>query len=130
MAEEKKVEALEDDLDGPKLSPSVPEKVLKMWYVEDKKNNFEVKKVCENKSAKAIIEWDGKTGIIKNSVGVSLQIYKTFGEAAEISTYKKIEDKKKKWEAYVKASMIINNQISELYDQLDKIQGRSEDEEK
>lgn len=118
---EEKIEELIDEMDGPKLSPCVPDKVLKMWYIEDKKLNFEVKKVSEIKSAKAITKWDGKAGIITNSVGVSFQVYKTFDEAAEVSIYKKIEDKKKIWDAHAKACIMLNDQLSVLYDQLEKI---------
>jgi len=109
---------------SPKLSPCVPEKVLQMWYVENKKGNFEVKRVLDNHSAKAIVEWDGKMNILKNSVGSEIRVYKTFGEAAEMSMLRQIEDKKKKWDAYVKASMLLGDQIGILYEQLNKIQSR------
>ena len=109
-----------------KLSPSVPEKVLRMWYIEDKKYNYEVRKVCEHRSAKAIVEWDSDVSMIKNSVGEKIKVYKTFGEAAEIAILRKIAEKKKKWEAYVNASYLLNNEIGELYDTLNKLQGKSE----
>lgn len=129
---EKQVEREDDaleELDGPKLSPAVPQKVLHMWYVEDKKHEFEVKKVSENRSAKALISWNTEHCIITNSVGGTLKVYKTYGEAAEASTLFKIEDKKKRWDLLVKESMILNNQISDLYDQLYKIQGRDTDKQ-
>jgi hypothetical protein len=120
------------DIDGDKeplkLSPQVPEKVLRMWYVEDKKNNFQVKKVCEISGVKAIIEWDSKLSTIKNSVGERIKVYTTFGEAAENAILKKIADKTKKWESYVKASYILNNEIGELYESLNKLQEKDEDD--
>ncbi len=118
----------DEDLEQVKLSPQVPEKVLRMWYVEDKKNNFQVKKVSEIRGAKAILEWDSKLSTIKNSVGDRIKVYTTFGEAAENAILKKIADKTKKWESYVKASYILNNEIGELYDSLNKLKEKEEEE--
>lgn len=110
------------------LSPQVPEKVLRMWYVENKKNNFEVKKLSENKTAKAIKEWNSHNNTVINSLGATIRLYKTFTEAAEIAILLKITEKKKTWEKYVNASIVLNDEIGELYETLNKLQGINEDD--
>lgn len=120
---------IKEDSENVRLSPQVPEKVLRMWYVEDKKNNYEVKKLSENKTAKAIKEWNSQSNTVVNSLGITIRLYKTFTEAAEIAILLKITEKKKKWESYVNASIVLNNEIGELYETLDKLQGAGDDDD-
>ena len=120
---------VKEDTENVRLSPQVPDKVLRMWYVEDKKNNYEVKKLSENKTARAIKEWNSQSNTVVNSLGNTIRLYKTFTEAAEIAILLKISEKKKKWESYVNASIAINNEIGELYDTLNKLQGTGDDDD-
>jgi hypothetical protein len=104
-----------------KLSENVPEKVLKMWYIDYKKSSFEVKKISEIKNVIAITDYNENTSTVKNSLGEEIKVFESFEEANELSLIKKISEKKKKWDAYIKASYVLNEQIGNLYEQLNKL---------
>lgn len=104
-----------------KLSENVPDKVLSMWYIDYKKSSFEVKKVSEIKNVIAITNYDEYNNTVKNSLGEEIKVFSSFEEANELSLVKKITEKKKKWESYIKASYLLNEQIGKLYEQLHKL---------
>lgn len=118
----------EVDNDKTKLAPEVPDSVLKYWYVEDKKNNFEVRRLSENNSAKAFISWNHKSCTVKDSIGREIKLYKAFKDAQLIALHNKYQDKKRLWDTHVKASMLLNDQITDILDQIHELERDGDDD--
>lgn len=98
-------------------------KLMKMWYITeiDNGNDYDIKKLAD--SDQEIVEYNSETNKITIKNGKQLSVFKTFKEAAIVTIGKKITKKKEKWDAMIKDSYALNEEIGSLLDSLDKLKG-------
>ena len=100
------------------------EKVYRLWYIDY--TDSKVKHVQEY-AIKKLVGYDSDLHCVVTEDGKWFHVYATFREASIVMLGALVFDKKEKWQKLVDDSMIMNKEISDLLDQLDKLRKDGDD---
>jgi len=103
----------------------VTDKVKRLWYVDSK--THEIKKVEQYEGV--LDKYDPSSFMVIDTLGNKIGLYRTFKLASIASLNLRLESKKEKWNSYSKKLISLNSEITDILDEIDKLNGIPSDDD-